>query len=215
MLSERQLMFLEKFKGSGFLVNNFYLTSGAALGEFYLRHRKTQGLDFFSEKDFSLLDIDLFFNDVKSKLGIQNIDFEQGYKRNFFFLHFPEEVIKIEFTCFPFPRLERGTTELGVQIDSLADIAANKVFSVYQRTKAEDFIDLFFVCKEKGILFRDLIFKTRTKFGWQFDPVQLGTKLLAVKEVMDYPMTIKEFSQSDLEQFFIDEAVKLKDEVLF
>lgn len=50
ILTENQIAFLEQIKKSEFLAKNFYLTGGTALAAFYLHHRYSEDLDFFSGK---------------------------------------------------------------------------------------------------------------------------------------------------------------------
>jgi len=51
ILTQKQSAFLDKIGHNDFFVKNFYLTGGTALAAFYLRHRHSEGLDFFSEKE--------------------------------------------------------------------------------------------------------------------------------------------------------------------
>ena len=41
-------------------------------------------------------------------------------------------------------RLEEGTKIKGFTVDSLRDIATNKLLTINQRTQVKDFVDLFF-----------------------------------------------------------------------
>lgn len=197
-----------------FILENFYLTGGTPLAVFYLGHRYSEDLDFFSEKEFDILPIDIFFSQLKKEMSILKIDFEQSYNRNLFFLHFSDEILKLEFTFFPFLRIEAGKKNYNLDTDSLLDIAVNKLFTVYQRTKARDYIDLYFICREKGFEISDLIKKARIKFDWHIDPIQLGTQFLKVSEAEDKPKMIKKLDFKLLNKFFIDEAKKLESEIL-
>ena len=122
--------------------------------------------------------------------------------------------MKAEFTYFPFPRIEKGQKEYGIEIDSLLDIAANKLFTIYQRTTARDYIDLYVICKEKGFSIGELMRKAKIKFDWHIDPLQLGTQFLKAKEVEDYPRMIQEVANEDWQSFFEEEAKKLGKEVV-
>lgn len=214
ILSKNQIIFLEKFGGEKTLSQNFYLTGGTPLAAFYLNHRYSEDLDFFSEREIDVLAIDVFFKKYKTELNISKIDYEQSFNRNLFFLHFQDEILKTEFTFFPFPRIEQGIQNYGVDTDNLLDIAVNKLFTIYQRTKARDFIDLFFIYKEKNYLISDLIQKAKVKFDWHIDPLQLGTQFIKVEEAEDWPNMIKPLDKKDLVVFFNNEAKKLKNQIL-
>lgn len=75
ILTENQLKILEKISGEKFIINNFYLTGGTALAEFYLKHRFSEDLDFFSEREFDTTAISVFFQKNKIALKIKLIDF--------------------------------------------------------------------------------------------------------------------------------------------
>ncbi len=214
MLTDNQLAFLKKIGESDFAARQFYLTGGTALSAFYLHHRYSEDLDFFSESEFDISEINVFLQTVKKGLGIQKIDFQQSYNRNLFFLRQKGKTLKTEFTFFPFSRLEKGTREYGIVIDSLEDIAVNKLFTIYQRIKARDYIDLYCICRKKSFSIEELMRKAKIKFDWHIDPLQLGTQFLKAKEAEDYPRMIDKVAKKDWQGFFETEAKKLKNDVV-
>lgn len=216
ILSNNQIAVLDKIKKSDFLIDNFYLTGGTALAAFYLYHRYSEDLDFFSEKEFDLMPINVFFNQIKKELGIVSVDFQQSYNRNLFFLHFKEEreALKMEFTFFPFPRIEPGQKNEGVPMDGILDIAVNKLFTIYQRTQARDYIDLYCIVQDQKFSIDDLIGKAKIKFDWHIDPIQLGAQFIKSQEAKDYPRMIREISDQEWQGFFMEEAKKLKGKIL-
>jgi len=214
VLTKTQISLLTEIGKSDFLNKNFYLTGGTALAGFYLCHRYSEDLDFFSENEFDILQVDIAIKEIKGKLGISKIDFQQSYNRNLFFLDFGGETVKTEFTYFPFPRVEKGKTEYGIEIDSLIDIAVNKLFSVYQRTQARDYIDLYVIIKKDNYAVEELIKKAKIKFDWHIDPLQIGTQFVKVKEAKDYPRMILEIRPREVENFFLEEAKKLRDKII-
>ncbi|MBI2120966.1 MAG: nucleotidyl transferase AbiEii/AbiGii toxin family protein, partial [Parcubacteria group bacterium] len=84
ILTTRQIIFLETVKKEPFLTENFTLTGGTALAGFYLGHRYSEDLDFFSEKEFDPMQIDIFFRKIRQEIGFEKIDFQQSYNRNLF-----------------------------------------------------------------------------------------------------------------------------------
>lgn len=214
ILTETQVVLLEELGQSDFITQNFYLTGGTALAAFYLHHRYSEDLDFFSEREFDIVQLDVVLKKTKEKLAISKIDYQQSYNRNIFFLHFGKEVVKTEFTYFPFPRIEQGEKEYGIQIDSLLDIATNKLFTIYQRTQARDYIDLYTIVKEKGYGLSDLVKKARIKFDWHIDALQLGTQFVKSEGVEDYPRMFKEIRPEEWRRFFLEEAKKLRGDIV-
>lgn len=51
ILSDNQNKILEAISNDNAICQIFYLTGGTALAEYYLRHRLSEDLDFFSEKE--------------------------------------------------------------------------------------------------------------------------------------------------------------------
>lgn len=215
ILTKKQRVLLEKIGANDMLTRAFYLTGGTALAAFYLGHRYSEDLDFFSTEEYDVLALDVFFKKIKKEAGITTIDFQQSYNRNLFFCRFAEEVVKTEFTFFPFPRIKKGRQEYGIEIDSLRDIAVNKLFTIYQRTQARDYIDLYCICKKASFSIAELILETKIKFDWYIDPLQIGSQFIRATEAKDYPRMIQEISTEEWQNFFIEEAKKLKKDIVY
>ena len=213
ILSDNQQKVLEIISQSKDICQNFYLTGGTALAEFYLQHRLSEDLDFFSESEIDPQIIFSFLKSIKEKAGFEKIDAQQSFNRNLFFLHFPDEIIKTEFTYFPFPGIEKGLLKGDLRIDSLLDIAVNKVFTIYQKPRARDYIDLYFITQKMGWDMDSLLKKARIKFDWHIDLLQWGSQLLQAEQVKDYPKMIKEVNPKEWQEFFIKEARKIKKDI--
>lgn len=213
ILTKNQLAFLKTVGKDEFFSRHFYLSGGTPLAAFYLHHRYSEDLDFFSEDEVDASILAVFFKKNQKRLGIKKIDFEQSFNRNLYFFHFTQEVLKTEFTYYPFPRIEKGPIKQGVQIDSMLDIAVNKLFTIYQRTKARDYIDLYFLCHDQLFSIADLIKKARQKFDWHIDPIQLGTQFMKATETPDLPRMLSPLSRADWQGFFLEEAKRLKNDV--
>lgn len=214
ILTKNQRVLLVKIGLEKTIRGNFYLTGGTALAVFYLQHRYSEDLDFFSETEFAPEGILVFLKKIKLETGIVKIDYQQNLNRNLFFLEFSDGVVKIEFTFFPFPRIETSHQEMGIQIDSLLDIAVNKLFSIYQRSNARDYIDLYFICQRQKWTVEELIKKAKVKFDWHIDPLQLGTQFIKAEDIKDYPRMIRSISDNEWRGFFVAEAKKLKDQII-
>src|SRR3989338_8739682 len=215
ILSANQKKLLDIISGDKTICSHFYLTGGTALAEFYLRHRYSEDLDFFSEKEFDQQAVFVFWKKAQKQGGIKKIDFQQSFNRNLFFLYLKDSnIIKTEFTFFPFPRIESKKKMGQLSIDSLLDIAVNKLFTIYQKPRSRDFIDLFLILKEEKWKITDLIKKAKIKFDWHVDPLQLGVQFFQAKEVKDYPRMVCKIKSSEWQEFFVIEARKLKNNIL-
>src|SRR3989338_6317598 len=107
ILSENQKKFLKLLSEEKSICANFYLTGGTALAEFYLHHRLSEDLDFFSEREFDPQSISVILKKIQIAGGIKKIEYKQSFNRNLFFIYTGADVIKTEFTYFPFARIEQ------------------------------------------------------------------------------------------------------------
>ena len=214
ILDKYQIRLLDAVAQNKFLGENFYLTGGTALAEFYLHHRYSEDLDFFSEIEIDTLNLDIALKKIKDNVGAAKMDFQQSFNRNLFFFHISNKIIKTEFTYFPFPRIEKGVLARRISVDSLIDIAVNKLFTIYQRTNARDYIDLFCICAKNRFKIQDLIKKAKAKFDWNIDPLQLGMRFMKAKKAKDYPRMIQKIAPAKWQKFFVHEARKLKKDII-
>ncbi len=210
-LQEKFISLLAKNKT---LTRQFYLTGGTALAAYYFQHRYSEDLDFFSLKQIDILALNIFLKQSKSELQIQKIDFQQSFNRNLFFLHTKKDILKVEFTYFPFELIERPVLRNNILVDSITDIAANKTFTVYQNPRARDFIDLYFILKDyKKLSFPKLIKLARSKFDSQIDPIQLGAQLIKANDIQDLPRMLIKIDHGLWRNFFLLQAKSLSKQI--
>ncbi|KKP38279.1 MAG: hypothetical protein UR28_C0019G0034 [Candidatus Peregrinibacteria bacterium GW2011_GWF2_33_10] len=214
ILSENQKLIVSCISKNKEITDCFYFGGGTVLAEYYLHHRYSEDLDFFSTKEFESESIYIFFKNISKKCKILKIDFKQSFNRNLFFLYLDNDIIKTEFTYFPFENIEKCKTINNIKINSLLDIAVNKVFTIYQNPRSRDFIDLFFIIKEKKWNIDDLIKKAKIKFDWHIDYIQLGSQFTKILELKDYPRMIKKINMQEIENYFLNLAKKFSSKIL-
>ena len=214
ILTKRQLLFLSVFSQEKELSRKFYLSGGTALTEFYISYRLSEDLDFFSFEEVDAQVLSIFLKKHQKEIGFKSVEFNTSFNRNLFFLKYSNEILKTEFTYYPFTQLEKPLKKDGVFVDSLIDIATNKLFTIYQKPRARDFMDLFMICSEKGYKITDLVEKARLKFDTHIDPIKLGSQFLLCQKVKDYPTLLIDLPDDKWQQFFLDEAKKIGKEIL-
>ncbi len=214
ILTLEQKKVLDLISKEDYLVRRFYFTGGTPLAVFYLFHRISEDLDFFSEEEIYLPSIERFIGKTKKKLNLFKIDYKKFLGLHSFYLFFNKNnFLKIDFNYYPFPRIEKGIKYKNITVDSFYDIAVNKVHTISMQARARDFIDIYFIIKEKGYSFERLLMDAKAKFDWNIDPIQLGTQLIKANEVKDFPRMIRKISHKEWQDFFIEEARKLKKEI--
>lgn len=192
---------------------DFYLTGGTALAEYYFQHRFSDDLDFFNFQDPEKIFLHGFADQLKTIIGARNVRYERLYDRNQFFFHLADGAeLKVEFTKYPFLQLEEPILKDGIRIDSLRDIAANKLMALLDRFDPKDFVDLFFILKEFQL---DNIRKdVEKKFSIQVDDIFLGSEFAKVKRVEALPKMTKEIMTEELKAFFTQQAKTLGPKIL-
>ncbi len=214
ILSDNQAKILEAISHDNEICRVFYLTGGTALAEHYLQHRLSEDLDFFSEEEFEVQAISVFFAKNKKLLGIKKIDIQQSFNRNLIFLRLKGDIVKTEFTYFPFPRIEKKIRKNKLFVDSLEDIAVNKLFTIYQKPRSRDFIDLYLIIKKTGWEIDNLIKKAKAKFDWYIDYLQLGSQFLLARSVKDYPRMIVKLKNEEWRSFFTLQAKSFSGKII-
>jgi predicted nucleotidyltransferase component of viral defense system len=193
-------------------LTRFYLTGGTALTAYYLEHRISDDLDFFTLEKPDQLFLQTFTQKIKEGLGAEDVRYEKLYDRNQFFFYFPNGELKIEFTQYPFPQLNPPIKKDGVLIDSLRDITANKLVTLLDRFDPKDFADLYFLLQTTNL--KSIQKDAETKFGMKIDDVFLGGELAKVRRVETLPKMLKPLTIGELKTFFENKVKELSPDVL-
>ncbi len=150
--------------GKSPLKDKFYWTGGTALSYFYLRHRLSNDLDFFSDEPFIYEELAIFIKKLKDKLHLPYLEETKIFDRREFLLH-NKEKLRLEFVYYPYPNIKKRKLWKEIYVDSLDDIAANKLISFFDRNDPKDLFDLYFLLTKKKYTTERLIKLTEKKFG--------------------------------------------------
>lgn len=185
----------------------FYLSGGTALAEFYIKHRESQDLDFFTDKDFPLALVTGFIEEIKRKMAFEKVVFESLYDRQIFYLTKKGKELRVEFTKYPFKRLGELKIFNNIRVDDKLDIAVNKLFAIFDRNEPKDFVDLYFLLQEFKL--EDLTKGLKSKFDFEIEPLTLGAELIKVIKIPAMPKMLRKLTKKDLIIFFEKEVKKL------
>lgn len=193
--------------------NNYYLSGGTALAEYYLYHRLSEDLDFFSENEIDIVWLNTLSRKIKSAIGAPKKDIQRSFNRHLVFFTLGESILKTEFTYFPFTQVEKPMIVDNLHIDSLLDIAVNKFFTIYQQPASRHFIDLYCILQSSDIQWDNLPKLARIKFDTVIDPLQLGSQLITASTIGQLPHMIKPVNESAWRAFFLKKAKELKGDI--
>ncbi|MBI4600316.1 nucleotidyl transferase AbiEii/AbiGii toxin family protein [Candidatus Uhrbacteria bacterium] len=185
-------------------LGNFYLSGGTALAEYYLHHRLSEDLDFFSREKFDPIFLHSWVEEMRTTLECERVTFNRIADRYQFVFHLEGEDLKVEFVHYAFDNLYALVDHDGIRVNSLRDIAANKLVALLDRFEPKDFVDLYFLMRQ--ISFDDIKADMAQKFGMPIDPIFLGTELLKARRIAALPRMIKPLTVEDLKRFFMDQA---------
>ena len=219
-LSPLQKQVLEAFAASS-LHETFYWTGGTLLSAVYLHHRASQDLDFFSDKPFSHDDVIGFVRALKTRLNLEHIEEKKIHDRWEFFLHNNEE-LRLEFVHYDHPSVGKRGTKNGVTVDSLDDIAANKLMALVDRDEPKDVVDLYFLFTKAGYTPSKLIRFVETKFGVRLSESLVWSEALKVMRNLGVlkPLLLNESEQGgeqvlgEIKKYFNQKSKELLDRSL-
>lgn len=205
LFTPEQTIILNQVEKDLYLKSNFYFTGGTALSYLYLQHRHSEDLDFFTEKE---LDQEKILTQVSEWAKIYDFSYEPQMKEvvYIFLLTFKNGMqLKVDFGYYPHPRVKKGTRYKSLEVDSLVDIAINKLVTINQRAVVKDFVDLYFLLKHFTIW--DLMYGAEEKFRMKTDPFILAGDILYNVEQFDtMPRMIKPLTLEELKFFFREKA---------
>lgn len=219
ILTQAQKVLLGKISQYPPITRRFYFTGGTALTEFYLQHRLSEDLDFFSEEEFDTTYITIFLKKNAKALGLIEMDLRKKEGNRFmYFLDLKTQKLKVDFCSYPYPRIraDLGKSINNLRVDSVFDIATNKVFTLFQHPRLRDYVDLYFIFqKEKDFTLKELVTYARNKFDMHVDPKELAKNFLDLLslEEKDFPKMLKPFNREKMNQFFVSLARSLEKEI--
>lgn len=210
ILTKNQKILLDLITDNNYLASNYYFTGGTALNEFYLHHRYSDDLDFFSNNK---VDTQVILGLIDKWSKIHHFRFTARFAEVVYRLIITfsnKEIIKIDFGYYPYPQIENSDIKYKkMMINSLRDIGSNKLLTINQRTDVKDFVDLYYLLRDYFTIW-DLIYSAEAKFKkLDFDTFLLAEDLLKADDFKTLPRMIKPLKLQELKAFFRKEAIIL------
>lgn len=142
----------------------FYLTGGTALSRFYLSHRFSDDLDFFTNanSDFSNY-IEKVNGKIKQEFDVNVSEslFTEDFCR--FFISEEEINLKIEFVNDVEYRVDKPyKTKFGL-IDTVENILANKITAIIGRDEPKDVFDIIYISENYAFNWSDMFLQAKQK----------------------------------------------------
>ena len=148
--------------------DRFFLTGGTGLSVFYLHHRTSEDLDLFAVDQADLSEISFW---IRTLWGADHAVVRTTTQ----FLSVLIKDVRVDFVIDPLSEpAERERALFGeksIMIDTLRNIAANKLCTVVSRMEPKDFVDFYILLKEvPEFSFEDLLEAAREREALLDDP---------------------------------------------
>lgn len=200
VIKSEQKKIFEKLKN----FKEYYLAGGTALA-FQIGHRISVDFDFFSPKDipkYLLSKIKRLFKEYKVKVEVNN----------------PEQLtvtlneVHLTFLKYPFPIILKLVKHQGVKMLSIPEIAATKAYTIGHQATLKDYVDLYFILKEKHTTLERIINLAQKKFKNEFNTRLFLEQLIYLEDIEDIEIEyLKEKpTKAQIQKFFEKEVSKLK-----
>lgn len=196
--------------GRSDLAPSFYLTGGTALAVYHLQHRYSEDLDFFADMREAMTGVTALVSEIARDLNAQ-IQFTRTFPTfvETFLTGQDGEQIKIDF-AFDTPfRLQPTATDpaYGIRVDSLIDMASNKLAALFGRTESKDFVDVYFICQE--LMPFATLYEQASQKHVGMTHYWLAMAMRNVAKVQFLPRMIKPLQLTTLQDFFLGLANQL------
>ncbi len=186
----------------------FYLTGGTALAEFYLGHRLSYDLDFFTKEEGLILPFSYEMEKEYSQNGFQvliNRRFATFAEFNF---AKDEEKVRVDIALdSPFRFDQPVSSEYGILINNYKDLIIDKVLTYYGRFEPRDAIDLYFILQRENL---DDLLRLSGEKDKGFD---LYWFAVALKKADEFPDELERWPVNMLLPFEVERLKKLFKEI--
>lgn len=195
---------------------HFYLTGGTALAEFYLGHRLSFDLDFFTAEDALILPLSHQIETLAPRCGLQ-----VSVTRRFatfveLLVGQGQEQVRVDLALdSPFRFEPPVPAELGVRVNDYRDLAVDKLLAYYGRAEPRDAVDLYFILqREPAHTLVSWAAEKDTGFDLYWFAVALNRVSTFPDEIERWPVQmVLPFEPRDLKREFQSLALELMSQV--
>ncbi len=209
LLTPLQRVFIQAFAGLGDQ-QHFFLTGGTALTEFYLAHRISFDLDFFTSEAALIVP----FSHQVVALADQHPFHIEVVRRFATYVEFlvtrEEEVLKVDLALdSPFRFAAPMESEYGIRVNPFEDLRVDKLLAYYGRAEPRDAVDLYFILQREPLLpLLDLAAQKDPGFDLYWFAVALNRAADFPDDLTRWPVKmLKPVVPADLKSLFKDIAL--------
>ena len=197
---QRLFKFLKEF-------SDFYLAGGTALA-LQIGHRYSFDFDLFREKALDKSFISKIYNVFKGN----RIKFTLRHSEQ---VNLVINIVKFNFVKYPYPLIFRLKKIKGVNVASPKEIALMKSFTLGRRARFKDYVDLYFILKERIMDLEEILKFGKKKYKDEFNGRLFLEELTYLEDVNEVPSEEIEFikgkvGREEIKRFFEKEIKKIR-----
>ncbi len=201
-------------KRDSVITDSYYLTGGTALSYYYLHHRISEDLDFFSLESPNPVRLEIWSAHTAKKIHADERELQTLNGQLIYYFHFDNDVVKVDFAQYPFEHIGQFLKDGKLRVASMRDIAVNKLQAIQTRGRGRDFVDLFEIVHRGRIPLADLLADYRLKFDVYVAPEEWGKYFARVLDAMDQPRFLGTVKWDNVQAYFLKEAKKFASSVI-
>jgi len=202
ILLPHQVKILREFFTSPF-GKDFFLTGGTALSAFYLAHRDSKDFDLFTKDDLDLISLENTLQEITKKLaaGLEVKVRTQNYCEMYLENKKDGWIQRLDFVHEIPVHFGKFLKVENVVIDSVENIASNKIGAIFGRIEPKDYVDLYFILKETKTDFWK-VFAQAQKKDLGVNEFYLGNLITAAQNMANFPIIKRPFDKTAFRQFY-------------
>lgn len=202
ILLPHQVTILQFFFASPF-AKPFFLTGGTCLSAFYLAHRESQDLDFFSLSPFDDLTLRTTMQEIADKTNATLNIQARSQKYSEIYLEntkdgWRQKIDIVQEQPVHFGEITRIDT---IPVDSLINITTNKILAVYGRLEPKDYVDLYVIFTNTKLSFDEMFEKAKEK-DTGLSELYFANVIADVKQFKTFPKMHISFDKKAFIKFY-------------
>lgn len=204
VLLPHQVAILKLFFASPF-AKPFFLTGGTCLSAFYLAHRESQDLDFFSLSPFNSLALHTTMQEIADKThSVMSIQARSQTYSEIYLENtkdgWRQKIDIVQEQPVHFGKIARIDN---IAVDSLINIATNKILAVFGRLEPKDYIDLYVIFTKTDLSFNEMFEKAKEK-DTGLSELYFANVIIDVEQFRTFPKMHIPFDKEAFIKFYQD-----------
>lgn len=197
--------------------DQFYLAGGTALSEYYLGHRLSFDLDYFTGTENLILPISYQIESACQNKGLSLKVIRRFATFVELLVENERESLKIDLALDSPYRFESPVlSNEGIYINDYSDLRVDKLLAYFGRAEPRDAVDLYFLLQKES---PEVLLEQAAQKDTGFDPywfaIALNRSENFPNEIERWPVKmLKPFDPQNLKQVFLDWAIKLMDKTM-